>query len=165
MKIKLSPVEALWRRHLTLRLNIRISALLQDSHIFTLWRQRETISECCLQIEAQKALFTRGIILTMTMAKTRINVDSFAYTRSDVLNYVNKSPLPCVWRATSFSILREEAHPPHPLSIITTGTYQRENSSHMCPERHNYLLDWPPLLSHHQVPGPQAYVAGHVSAC
>ena len=38
----------------------------------------------------------------MTMAKTRINVDSFACTRSDVLNYVNKSPLPCVWRATSF---------------------------------------------------------------
>ena len=91
----------------------------------------------------------------MTMAKTRINVDSFACTRSDVLNYVNKSPLPCVWRATSFSILREEAHPPHPLSIIKTGTYQRENSSHMCPERHNYLLDWPPLPSHHQVPGPQ----------
>ena len=39
MEMKLSPVEALGRHHLTLRL--------QDSHIFTHWRQRETIRECC----------------------------------------------------------------------------------------------------------------------
>ena len=39
MTMKLLSVEALWRHHLTLRL--------QDSHIFTHWRQRETIRECC----------------------------------------------------------------------------------------------------------------------
>ena len=39
MTMKLLSVESLWRHRLTLRL--------QDSHIFTHWRQRETIRECC----------------------------------------------------------------------------------------------------------------------